>query len=226
MNLRHIKYFIAVAETLNFRRAAERLHLAQPALSRQIKDLEDEIGTRLFHRNTSGTTLTEAGTVLLEEARDILERVDMAVELTQSAAAGRKGHLRIAGITGLSVCLLSDALASFQKEYPHVEITLHDIKHRDLFAELKMGHIHLGFAIGPPASIPDEFEHVFVGESILHLAVSRNHPLVDRKVIHLEEICDDNILSIGEINTDDLHQRVISSILDKRNIAHHPNKYI
>ena len=93
MELRHLRYFVVVAETLNYRRAAEQLRVAQPALSRQIKDLEHAVGARLLDRNTGGVRLTDAGSILLDEARDILERVAMAGAAARETAGGRGGRL-------------------------------------------------------------------------------------------------------------------------------------
>ena len=96
MELRQIRYFVAVAEELNVRQAAARLHLSQPPLSRQIHNLEDEVGTKLFVRSKSGMRLTEAGYTFLKEARSILSQSQRAVQLAQAASRGEAGHLEIA----------------------------------------------------------------------------------------------------------------------------------
>ena len=96
MELRHLRYFVAVAEELNVRQAAARLHLLQPPLSRQIHDLEDEVGTKLFVRSKSGMRLTEAGGTFLKEARSILAQSQRAVQLAQAASRGEAGQLDIA----------------------------------------------------------------------------------------------------------------------------------
>ena len=96
MELRHLRYFVAVAEELNVRRAALRLHVSQPPLSRQIHDLEAEIGARLFVRQKRGMQLTDAGRLFLGEARHILLRAQQAVQLAQSAGRGEAGHLSLA----------------------------------------------------------------------------------------------------------------------------------
>jgi Bacterial regulatory helix-turn-helix protein, lysR family len=94
MELRHLRYFVAVAEELNVRQAATRLHLSQPPLSRQIHDLEEEVGTKLFVRSQSGMRLTEAGRTFLKEARSILAQSQRAVQLAQAASRGEAGRLR------------------------------------------------------------------------------------------------------------------------------------
>src|ERR671932_285620 len=95
MELRHLRYFVAVAETLHFGRAAQRLHLAQPPLSRQVSALERELGTVLFARNTHGVALTEAGTAFLVEARKVIDQVDVAIQAAKWAASGETGQLEI-----------------------------------------------------------------------------------------------------------------------------------
>src|ERR1700760_1295598 len=95
MELRHFRYFVAVAEEENVTRAAARLHVSQPPLSRQIRDLERELGTKLFERNANGVRLTEAGREFLVEARDVLRRADAAVERVKAVALGKLGRVRI-----------------------------------------------------------------------------------------------------------------------------------
>jgi len=226
VELRHLKYFVAVAETLNFRQAAERLHVAQPALSRQIKDLEERIGARLFDRNTGGTKLTDAGTVLLEEAREILERVEIAAELTQSAAAGLRGHLHIAGMGSMSVALLADALSQFKIEYPRVQVSLHDLGHRDLLTELQAGTVQLGFSFELQGNIADEFETETVAESVVHVALSKHHPLAQRSSVSLKDLCSEDILCVGDNDMRDMHTRATRGLFSLRKIRHTPIKWI
>src|SRR6201995_867631 len=95
MELRHLRSFVAVAEDLPFRRAAERLHLAQPSVSQQIRTLEAELGVALFERNRRGATLTPAGNALLDEARDLLSRADRAVAIARATGTGERGRLRM-----------------------------------------------------------------------------------------------------------------------------------
>ncbi len=226
MELRHLKYFIAVAETLNFRRAAERLKVAQPALSRQIKDLESSISVKLLERDTGGTRLTEAGAVLLEEARDIMERIDMAREMARDAQAGRRGHLHIAGLGSMSLGLLSDTLSRYRIAYPTVDVSLHDIGHRDLMSELRMGNVHLGFSFDPNLQLTREFDSVHVVKSRARIAMSVHHPLAKEDAVSLKDFDDDHIFCIGKAEIYDLHRRVTQNILSERSIYHKPLKFV
>jgi len=139
VELRHLRYFVAVAEALSYRSAAESLRVAQPALSKQIKDLEADVGVRLLDRDTGGGTLTDAGVVFLEEARDILERVEMAASAAREAAAGKGGRLTIGSVGPISVSLLPAALAAFRQKFPRVEINLHDFTMPHQFTALRRG---------------------------------------------------------------------------------------
>lgn len=226
MELRHLKYFIAVAESLNFRRAAERLRVAQPALSRQIRDLENDIGVKLLERNTGGTVLTEAGAVLLEEARDIMERVEMAEEMTQNAAAGREGRLTIAGFGSLTAGLLSKSLLEFRKQYPKVDVTLNDIGLRDLLTELHSGSVHLGFSFDADKPAASEFVYTRVLESTAMIAMSPDHPMANRSSLQLKDLHDQQFLCVGEVGIHDLHRRLTKDILEARKIAHNPIKRV
>src|SRR5215217_6751400 len=123
MELRHLRYFIAVAEALNFRRAAEQLRVAQPALSKQIRDLEDELGARLLDRNTAGVRLTDAGAVLLNEARQILLAAQQAAIAVRDAAQGRRGRIVIGNIGAMSAAILPSNLTAFRERYPDVDVT-------------------------------------------------------------------------------------------------------
>src|SRR5262245_60235793 len=130
MELRHLRYFVAVAEALSFRGAAERLRVAQPALSKQIRDLEDECGARLFDRNTSRVRMTDAGAVLLEEARQLLAQANRLPALVRDAAQGRRGRLIIGNIGSLTAGFLPASLAAFHAKFPDVDVTLIELRPR------------------------------------------------------------------------------------------------
>ena len=122
MELRHLRYFVAVAEDLNFTHAAARLHLAQPALSSQIKDLEEEFQVELFERGRRGVQLTRAGKLFFSRARSILEQASRAAEETRNAAGLLTGTLTVGYPSGLHLSHLVPALELFRKEYPQVAL--------------------------------------------------------------------------------------------------------
>ncbi len=118
MELRHLRYFLAVGEALNFTKAAARLRVAQPALSRQIQDLEDEIGVDLLHRSSRGVTLTAEGKLFLEEVRELLKHADESIERVRALARGEYGELRIGYAPVPSTEILPPTLAAFLITHP------------------------------------------------------------------------------------------------------------
>lgn len=145
MELRQMREFLALAEERNFRRAAERLHMAQPPLTRQIRALEDEMGTLLFVRTPKGVELTEAGQVLLDEVPNLLSLANRAKERTQLAGKGRIGRLDI-GIFGSGVLdVIPRLLARFHAERPEVQLELHNMTKAEQIAALRERRITVGF---------------------------------------------------------------------------------
>lgn len=215
-----MRYFVAVAEALNFRRAAERLHVAQPALSKQIKDLEHDVGAKLLHCNTGGVTLTDAGTVFLDEARDILERVDMAVAAARAAASGKGGRLIVGNLGALSAGFLPATLSAFRTRHPQVEVNLHEVSIPDQLEALQSGRIHVGFGIEPEAMLPAGFEQATVMESRVAVAMGRDHPLARQTAVSLADLSTEQFLSFGETEAHNLHRQRIQEIFAARGIRH------
>src|SRR3954447_8705876 len=137
MELRHLRYFVAVAEELHFRRAAERLHVAQPAVSEQIRKLEAELGVLLLHRTQRSVVLTEAGTVLLEDARRILRQTDAAQRATRRARDGVLSRLRIGYVPDAMPATLPRALRHLRASTPAVQVELEAGSARALLADLR-----------------------------------------------------------------------------------------
>ncbi len=145
MELRHLRYFVAVAEELNMRRAAERLHVSQPPLSRQIHDLESEMGTKLFLRTKQGVELTEAGRFFLKEARQILSQSQRAVQLAQAAGRGEAGHLDLAYNAAFFDPAFAEVMRLFRQRFPSVELRIRDLLTYQQIQELLERRIDLGY---------------------------------------------------------------------------------
>lgn len=223
MELRHLRYFVAVAEALSYRRAAERLHVAQPALSKQIKDLEHAVGARLLDRNTAGVALTDAGAVLLDEARVILERVEHAAAVARAAATGRGGRLTIGNLGALSATLLPPALSAFRARFPEVEVNLVDLGLPDQPAALTAGTIQVGFALDDAvAGIPSELEAITVLEARVVVAIGRDHPKARSARLSLADLAEEPILCIGDAARNDWHRQRILRLFAARSIKHRP----
>jgi len=186
MELRHLRYFVAVAEELHFARAAERLHIEQSPLSRAIKDLEDDLGLQLFERTTRNTRLTWPGEVFLNEARRVLSVVQQATESARAAASGYRGILRIALSDGIAQPKLSSLLARCRVEDPEVDIRLFEIPLAQQVKGLRSGLYDIGFS--NMADVGAGIIAQPVWRDPLVIAVPARHPLLTHKRIPLEEL--------------------------------------
>lgn len=186
MDLRHLRYFIAVAEELHFGRAAERLNIEQSPLSRTIKKLESELGVILLERTSRGTRLTWAGQVFLEDARRVLLCLEQAKTNVKSASNGYRGTLRIALSDGIARSRLTALLALCREEEPEVEIRLFEIPFSKQLKGLRNDLYDAGFALA------NEIEDGVVAEPVWHdplvVAVPSRHPLLAHKRVPLDEV--------------------------------------
>jgi DNA-binding transcriptional LysR family regulator len=153
VELRHLRYFVAVAEELSFTRAAARLHIAQPPLSTQIRRLEEELGVALFDRSRRQIALTEAGELLLGEARRLLAQTELALAATRRAGTGESGRLTIGFVPSASTSSLPEHLRAFRVRHPGVELFLRELPPDELVAQLHAGALDVSFLYRPT---PDE----------------------------------------------------------------------
>ncbi len=188
MELRHLRYFLAVAEALNFTKAAALLRVAQPALSRRVQDLEDEIGVDLLKRSPRGVVLTAEGKLFLEKTRQILKLADESVEQVRALARGEEGELHMGYAPAPTVEILPPALAAFQKAFPRVRVLLHDFSEQELIDGLRNGRLEL--ALMPrgagPQSVGLEFETL--RSYPICVAVAPKHRFARLKTITLEMV--------------------------------------
>ena len=178
MELRHLRYFIAVAEELHFGRAAEKLHISQPPLSMQIRALENELGVTLLNRTQRHVSLTQAGDALFAEARHILARVEQAVLTTKRAGRGEIGELAVGFISVADYNVLPLVLREFRRAFPLVNLTLRESTTDAQFRDLLAGRIDAGFVLPP---INDRsLESVPILREPLIVALPEKHPLARR----------------------------------------------
>ncbi|MFL5351899.1 LysR substrate-binding domain-containing protein [Archangium sp.] len=187
MELRHLRYFIAVAEELHFARAARRLRIVQPALSMQIKSLEEELGTRLLERTRRQVELTEAGRLFLEEARRTLAQAERAARVAQRAGKGELGRIEV-GYSINAACsgVLARTLKAFRWRAPDVELLLHELHPFDQLEALVKGRIQVGFITAPALPLPEELITVKAGAWPLMVATAPEHPLAARKSVPVD----------------------------------------
>lgn len=186
MELRHLRCFVALAEELHFSRAAERLHIEQPPLSRAIKELEEELGVILFDRNRRGTVLTPAGTVFLRDVRRLFTVLEHARENVSAIAAGLRGCLRVAISDGAIDPRLSAFLARCREEEPEIEIRLSEVPLAEQLRGLRSGDFLIGFA--HTGDVGDDVVAEPIWQDPLVVAVPIRHPLLAHKEVPLQEL--------------------------------------
>lgn len=169
MELRQLRYFMAVAEAGNFSRAAATLHMSQPPLSVQVKALEDELGVRLLERSNHGATLTPAGAAFLEEARAALARLESARRRAQLAGKGDIGMLSVGFVSIADYGVLPPALKSFRAAFPQVEVQLHELTTDAQIRELRANRLNMGIALAPVDDPELDFRRLHDEELVLAL---------------------------------------------------------
>ena len=184
MEMRHLRYFVAVAEHLHFGRAAEQLHMCQPPLSQQIKSLEEELGILLFYRKNKRITLTDAGRAFLEDAREILRRTESASERARDIANGVLGLISLAFVLPSMDTFLPEAIREFRQENPRVEIRLLEMGTLAQLDALAAGSIDLGVMRLFQQETRGLFVEKIVEEAYV-LAIPSQHPLALSKTVPL-----------------------------------------
>ena len=188
MELRHLRYFLAVGEALKFTKAAAQLRVAQPALSRQVQDLEDEIGVDLLRRSPRGVTLTAEGKLFLEEVRELLKRADESVERVRALARGEYGELHVGYVQVPTVEILAPALAAFQKAVPRVKVVLHDLSSDELITGLQNATLELAVMVQLTGEQVAGIEFELLRTYQWCVALSAAHPFARLKSIPLEKV--------------------------------------
>jgi DNA-binding transcriptional LysR family regulator len=188
MELRHLRYFLAVAEELNFRRAAERLGIAQPPLSSQIHDLENEIGVSLFRRVPKGAELTEAGVAFSSAAPAVFDMVEQAVRLAQKGGRGEVGQLRVGYTSSASFNqIVPKSLLAFRRAYPAVELALEERNSPQLLDLLDRQRLDAVF-IRPGKELPRGFSVTLLDEEPMMVVLPAAHHLSDRYALRMTDL--------------------------------------
>ncbi len=191
MELRQLRYFVVVAETGNISRAAQRIFLTQPALSRQIKALEGEVGQCLLERKANSIHLTPAGEAMLHEARAILQQADQAIERVRATSAG--GRLRIGYAPSLASGLLSPAVANFTQLHPRTRVELFDLSTEEMLTGLEAGELDVVVTVRPGKESRG-LQWVPLLRSPWRLAVSFTHPLAQQKRVRPDAVAREPLL--------------------------------
>jgi DNA-binding transcriptional LysR family regulator len=190
MELRHLRYFVAVGEEEHYGRASRRLRVAQPALSRQIQDLEEEVGFKLFDRLPRGVKLNPAGKLFLEDVKRILQEVSDATVRAGRVARGRSGTLRV-GFTENSSWrgVVPDSFRRFREQQPDAELQLQPASSLEQLDAIRSGRLDAGFANFMPTTDP-ELDQLTVAVNPIELAVPKRHPLTKEKKLRLRDLAE------------------------------------
>jgi LysR family transcriptional regulator, hca operon transcriptional activator len=214
LELRHLRYFVAVAETGSLTLAAEqRLHTSQPSLSRQIRDLEDQVGCELFSRGARGVELTAAGRAFLDHARLALIQADSAVEAARRAAKPIKKRFALGFLTGLEITWLAAAMQVLREELPTVDVTVSSDYSPDLAEGLERGRLDLAFMRAEPKF---DLTYTLVGREPLMVLMSSDHPLTSYEVIQPQQLVGEPF--IGMVNKAQVLRTVIDAYLERSGV--------
>ena len=210
MELRHLRYFVAVAQELHFRRAAEKLHIVQPALSKQISALEKELGVPLLDRDRRHVALTEAGQVFLEEAREVLAQADGAATRARAVSRGEVGRLDIGFIQPALAELLPRTLRVFRQVHPGVKLTIAETTSRTAIERIVSRSMHFAFTRLPTEDRPDLCTEVISEEPVL-LVVPKSHPLAAREAVAIADLAEEDLILVDRRVEPELHDYYVSA---------------
>ena len=197
MELRHLRYFVAVAEMENVSRAALKLHVSQPALSRQIRDLEDEIGFSLLERTAKSVRLTDAGRAFLDNARALLQNADDAVTKARAVASAEPAELHVGYSPTPTAEILPKTLRGFQRAMPKVHVRLHDWSNKTILDGVRDGRLQIGLITRSPktSALHDvRFEELL--RQRVCVAVAPQHPFARRRAIPLTEVAAEPLVGL------------------------------
>jgi DNA-binding transcriptional LysR family regulator len=212
VELRHLKYFVAVAEELHFRRAAERLYVAQPAVSEQVRKLEEELGVRLFDRTHRSVSLTEAGAALLEEARRVLQQAEIARMAARNAAHGTTDRLRLGHLPDLLPSSVAHAMRMLGAGGARVEIRLETGPALRLIGELRAHHLD-AVIVGLPVPM-NGLRVMRLGGEHAVAALPSEHPHASSRSVSLHYLAPERVIVLPRDSNPAFHSAIVAMCLD------------
>lgn len=208
MELRYLRYFVAVAEELSFTRAAERLHMAQPPLSQQIRKLEARLGVALLRRTKRRVELTEAGRVFLHQAYQAIHSIEQGTLLAQRAGRGEIGRLAVGFIEYISYTLMPPILRAFRERYPEVNVVLRLFTNIQQVAALRSGQVDVSF-MRPPVDDP-EIASTLISRERFVLAMPATHPLAGKSAVSIKQFANDPFIMYARELGPAFHNEIFS----------------
>lgn len=207
MELRHLRYFITVAEELNFSKAALRLYTAQPSLSQQIKDLEEDVGVRLLNRTKRKVELTEEGAVFLEQARLTLAQADKAVAMARQVSKAKQQLLRIGFVPVAEMKIFPYVLPNLRVQNPDLKIELFNLNNLEQIRAMKKGELDISFSRHNFHN--EEFESKFVLREPLIVLLPKDHPLAKHERIPVKALNSIDFIIPAEEQSSTLHNTIL-----------------
>jgi DNA-binding transcriptional LysR family regulator len=208
VELRHLRYFIAVAEELHFGRAAERLHIAQPPLSQQIRQLETKLGFQLFHRTKRSVRLTEAGQIFYLECQRLFRQLDQAIQTGRQTSRGEVGQLVIGFVSSTAYNVLPDILRTFRAAVPEVNLELHELTTDQQLQWLRENRLDVGL-LRPPVE-DNAFQLSVIFQEPLVVALPETHPLATEPEISPQSLTSEPFIIFPRPLAPGLYDQIIS----------------
>jgi len=205
MELRHLRYFVAVAEEQNIRRAATRLYVSQPPLSRQIRDLERELGVALFYRGAKSIRLTEAGRIFLLEARSTLQRANEAVELVKAVGLGKRGRVRVGYAPSPTAEILPRTLRSLLRTHPHVKVDLREMSTQGMLLALRDRMLDTALLVSVSLRDFEGLAAEEIGRYPIRVACHRKHRFARSREVRLEDVVGEPIVAFSRKEYPEAH---------------------
>jgi DNA-binding transcriptional LysR family regulator len=205
VELRHLRYFVAAAEEKSLTRAAARLHLSQPPLSRQIRDLEEELGVKLFQRKVRSICLTSEGKVFLKQAYAVLDAAAEALKTAKALASGVHGDFHLGFAPSLTVEILPKALRHFHECCQGMETRLYDLSTEEMLDRLRNGTLDAALLIEPQEKDLSGIEFVPIRRNAAHVAVHPSHPLARRSRIKLDDLAAERLITYSKKDYPEYH---------------------
>jgi DNA-binding transcriptional LysR family regulator len=205
---RQLQYFVALSEELNFKRAARRLNMSQPPLSAAIRQLEEDLGVRLFERDSKHVSLTPAGKAFGGRAQRLLNYLDETFEITRRAADSAAVNLRVGFVPSMIFRRLPDFLREFEDRHPIARLTLHEMNSAAQFEALLRGHIDIGFIHGLP--LPDGVDSLLLMEEPFICCLPAHHRLAQAPFVALRELAQEKLIIFSRPLAPHYHDRILS----------------
>ncbi|HEY1790499.1 MAG TPA: LysR substrate-binding domain-containing protein [Verrucomicrobiae bacterium] len=215
MELRHLRYFVAAAEQENVSRAALKLRVSQPGISRQIHDLEEELGFPLFERSAKALKLTSAGRKFLEEARAVLQRAEDAVKNARAVAVGASEEIHVGYAPSLTIQILPRALRAFQSNFPSARVSLHDLSTEEMLAGLCAERLHVALMVRPSRKTLRGLQFQELARYPICVALPPKHPLAKSKTVSIEQLTNEPLITYSRGDYPEYHD-LLGELFGKR----------